>query len=224
MRSAPAKPSSGPSCGLGCPFSSTSVFTSGSVRKEAWNSWPVYLIEKALSVDNIFVFLVVLSYFSVPASYQHRVLFWGILGALVMRGLFILAGAVHLETFHWIIFLFGGFLIFTGVKMLKAGSVEVHPERNPALRLFQRLVPTVPQYAGTRFVVRRGGRFYATPLLLVLVVVEATDLLFAVDSVPAVFAVTRDPFICLHLKHLRHPRPPGPCTSCSRVPCIDFTT
>ena len=154
-----------------------------------------YLIEKSLSVDNIFVFLVIFTYFSVPAEYQHRILFWGILGAVVTRGLFIWAGTVLLQTFHWVEIVFGAFLIYTGIKMLKAGDTEVHPERNPALRLFQRFVPTVTQYSGARFLIRRDGRFYATPLLLVLVVVEATDLVFAVDSIPAIFAVTLDPFI-----------------------------
>jgi tellurite resistance protein TerC len=154
-----------------------------------------YLIEKALSVDNIFVFLVLFSYFSVPPAYQHRVLFFGILGALVMRAGFIFAGAALLEAFHWTIYLFGGILIVTGFKLLRHGDAEVHPERNPVLKLFRRLVPLVNEYHDSRFLVRQGGRWVATPLLLVLVAIEATDIVFAVDSIPAIYAVTRDPFI-----------------------------
>ena len=154
-----------------------------------------YLVEKALSVDNIFVFLIIFSYFAVPKEHQHRVLFWGILGALVMRAVFILAGAALLEAFHWVIYVFGGILILTGVKMLRQRNTEIHPERNPILRLFHRLVPTVAENHGSKFTVVKDGRRFATPLLAVLVAVEATDLVFAVDSIPAVFAVTRDPFI-----------------------------
>jgi len=154
-----------------------------------------YLIEKALSVDNIFVFLVIFSYFSVPAAYQHRILFWGILGAIVFRVIFILAGAALLQAFHWVIYLFGGLLILTGVRILRARDEHVHPERNPVLRLIRRYVPLVPTYEGQKFFMRRDGRLFATPLLLVLGVVEATDIVFAVDSIPAIFAVTSDPFI-----------------------------
>jgi len=154
-----------------------------------------YLIEKALSVDNIFVFLVIFAYFRVPAALQHRVLFWGIIGALVTRAIFILLGAALLHRFHWVVYIFGAFLVFTGVKLLLQGEGEVHPERNPVLRLFSRLVPSVSDYRGGRFWVVEAGRRYATPLLAVLVVVETTDLVFAVDSIPAIFAVTRDPFI-----------------------------
>jgi tellurite resistance protein TerC len=154
-----------------------------------------YLIEKALSVDNIFVFLVIFSYFGVPAAYQHRVLFWGVLGAIVFRVTFILLGSALLGAFHWVIYLFGGLLIVTGVKMLRAGDERVHPERNPVLRLLRRYVPVTGDYHGARFLVRREGRLLATPLLLVLAVVEATDVVFAVDSIPAIFAITLDPFI-----------------------------
>ncbi len=154
-----------------------------------------YLIEKALSVDNIFVFLVIFSYFSVPAAYQHRVLFWGILGAIVFRVFFILAGAALLAAFHWVIYVFGGLLILTAVRIARARDEEVHPERNPLLRLVRRYVPVAPTYQGARFFVRAGGRLMATPLLLVLIVVEATDIVFAIDSIPAIFAVTADPFI-----------------------------
>ena len=153
-----------------------------------------YLIEKALSVDNIFVFLVIFSYFQVPTAYQHRVLFWGILGALLMRAIFILLGAALLQHFHWIIYLFGAFLIVTGIKMLRRTS-DVHPERNPVFRLFHRLVPSVNTYHGPRFTVIHAGKRVATPLFLVLLCVETTDIVFAVDSIPAIFAITRDPFI-----------------------------
>jgi tellurite resistance protein TerC len=154
-----------------------------------------YLIEKALSVDNLFVFLVIFSFFSVPAALQHRVLFWGIIGALVLRAMFIVAGAALLERFHWVMYVFGAFLVFTGFKILLQREEEVHPERNPVLKLFTRLVPSVPDYRDHHFIVREGGRLLATPLLMVLVVVEATDVVFAVDSIPAIFAISTDPFI-----------------------------
>jgi tellurite resistance protein TerC len=154
-----------------------------------------YLIEKALSVDNIFVFLVLFSYFGVPQAYQHRVLFWGILGALVMRGLFIAAGAAMIQAFHWVLYVFGAVLLLTGMKMFFSGNEEVRPEKNPLFRMFKRFVPAVEEYRGARFFVREAGRWAATPLLAVLVAVEASDIVFAVDSIPAVFAVSQDPFI-----------------------------
>jgi tellurite resistance protein TerC len=154
-----------------------------------------YLIEKALSVDNIFVFLVIFSYFKVPAAYQHKVLFWGILGALIMRAIMIAAGAALIQRFHAIIYVFGGFLILTGIKLALQKEGGFEPDRNPIVRLFKRLMPVTPDYREDRFMVVEGGRRWATPLLLVLVVVEATDLVFAVDSIPAIFAVTPDPFI-----------------------------
>ena len=154
-----------------------------------------YLIEKSLSVDNIFVFALLFSYFAVPAAYQHRVLFWGILGALLMRGLLIAVGAALLKEFHWIIYLFGGFLILTGVKMALHRGQEIHPDQNPLVRLFRRLMPVSEDYVGDKFFVRRAGRLVATPLFLVLLMVESTDLVFAVDSIPAIFAVTQDPFL-----------------------------
>jgi tellurite resistance protein TerC len=154
-----------------------------------------YLIEKALSVDNIFVFLIIFSYFAVPRALQHRVLFWGILGALIMRAVFILAGAALLQRFHWVVYGFGALLVVTGIRLLRDRGMEVHPERNPVYRLFHRFVPAVKDYRGPRFVVVEGGRRYATPLLMVVVVVEATDVVFAVDSIPAIFAITTDPFI-----------------------------
>lgn len=154
-----------------------------------------YLIEKSLSVDNVFVFALLFSYFAVPSQYQHKVLFWGILGALVMRAAMIFAGAALLEKFTWIIYVFGAFLILTGIKMVIRREEEIHPERNPVVRAFKRLMPVTPDYRGERFLVREGGRTAATPLLLVLVCVEVSDLIFAVDSIPAIFAVTTDPFI-----------------------------
>jgi len=154
-----------------------------------------YLIEKALSVDNIFVFVLIFSAFSVPDAYQHRVLFWGILGALVMRAIFVALGAALLAKFHWVLYLFGAFLLITGVKMLVFKDTEFDPRSNPVFRLFKRLVPAVETHDGPAFTVVRNGKRYATPLLLVLVAVELTDVVFAVDSVPAIFAVTGDPFI-----------------------------
>jgi len=155
-----------------------------------------YLIEYALSVDNLFVFLVVFKYFAVPAPLRHRVLFWGILGAIVLRAAFILAGAALLTRFHWTIYLLGAFLVVTGLRLLFTGDQEVHPEHNPVLRLVRRVFPITSDYEGTKFFIHRKGRNLATPLFLVLVVVESTDIAFAVDSIPAVFGVTRDPFLC----------------------------
>ncbi|HVU69146.1 MAG TPA: TerC family protein [Ktedonobacteraceae bacterium] len=154
-----------------------------------------YLIEKSLSVDNIFIFVLIFTSLSVPAAYQHRVLFWGVLGALVMRGLLILAGTALLETFDWIFYIFGAFLVITGVRMVLQKEKEVQPEKNPALRLVRRLVPVTETYEKERFFVRQAGKLMVTPLFLTLVVIEVTDLVFAVDSIPAIFAVTRDPFL-----------------------------
>jgi tellurite resistance protein TerC len=154
-----------------------------------------YLIEKALSVDNLFVFLVIFGYFGVAPHLQHRVLFWGIVGALVMRAAFILAGGVLLQTFHWIIYVFGGLLVVTGVKLLRQTDGDVHPERNIVVRLAARFLPVSRERRDGRFIVREGSRRLVTPLFLTLVTVEVSDLMFAVDSIPAVFAITRDPFI-----------------------------
>lgn len=154
-----------------------------------------YLIEKSLSVDNIFVFILIFSYFSVPAAYQHRVLFWGILGALIMRGVLIVVGAALLKEFHWLIYVFGVFLIFTGIRMALSQHEELQPENNPVVRFFRKLMPVTERYEGANFFVRRAGVLMATPLFLVLLIVESTDLIFAIDSIPAIFAVTQDPFI-----------------------------
>ena len=154
-----------------------------------------YLIEKSLSVDNIFVFVLIFTFFAVPAAYQHRVLFWGILGALLMRGALIAVGATLLKEFHWIIYVFGAFLVFTGIRMALHRNQEMHPERNPLIRFVRRIMQVTDNYEGDRFFLRRAGKLFATPLFLVLLLVESTDLVFAVDSIPAIFAVTNDPFL-----------------------------
>jgi tellurite resistance protein TerC len=154
-----------------------------------------YIIERSLSFDNLFVFIVIFNYFAVAAEHQHRVLFWGILGALVSRGLFIGLGTALISRFGWLLFVFGAFLVYTGLKIFRGEETEVQPEKNPVVRAFQRYVPLTGQYRGRRFFARDGGRLKATPLLLVLVVVEATDVVFAVDSIPAVFGVTLNGFI-----------------------------
>jgi tellurite resistance protein TerC len=154
-----------------------------------------YVIEKSLSVDNVFVFALLFSYFAVPPPYQHKVLFWGILGALVMRAIMIGLGAKLIEEFAWIIYVFGAFLIITGIKMIVKREEEIHPERNPVVRWFKKLMPVTADYRGERFFVTEGGLRHATPLFVVLLLVEISDLIFAVDSIPAIFAVTKDPFI-----------------------------
>ncbi len=154
-----------------------------------------YVIEKSLSVDNVFVFALLFSYFAVPALYQHKVLFWGILGALVMRAIMIFLGAALIAKFSWIIYIFGAFLILTGIKMIVKREEEIHPERNPLVRWFKKLMPVTNDYRGDHFFVKENGVRMATPLFVVLLLVEFSDLIFAVDSIPAIFAVTMDPFI-----------------------------
>ena len=158
-----------------------------------------YVIEKALSVDNIFVFVVIFGFFRVPGRYQHRVLFWGILGALVMRGAMIAAGAYLIAQFHWVMYVFGAFLAFTGIRMAMPSAHDIHPESNPVIGIVRRLLPVTAAYHGQNFFVRQNvaGKMQlaATPLFVVLALVETTDLIFAVDSIPAIFAVTQDPFI-----------------------------
>jgi tellurite resistance protein TerC len=153
-----------------------------------------YVVELSLSVDNLFVFLVIFRYFKVPDAYQHKVLFWGILGALIMRGVFIVAGVGLIRRFSWIIYVFGALLVYSGIKLLRQGETEIHPEKNFVLRLFRRVFPVTTEYVGGQFLVRRDG-LYATPLLVVLLVVETSDILFAVDSIPAVLAITLNAFI-----------------------------
>ncbi|NJD77340.1 MAG: TerC family protein [Candidatus Methanoperedens sp.] len=154
-----------------------------------------YVVEKALSVDNLFVFLMIFSYFHVPSIYQHKILFWGILGALVMRAIFIAAGITLIEQFHAIIYIFGAFLIITGIKMALHGDKKIDPEKNPVLRYFRKLMPVTENYEDDKFFVKRAGKYFATPMFIVLLVVESTDVLFAVDSIPAVLAITTDAFI-----------------------------
>ncbi|MBP2703796.1 TerC family protein [Microbispora sp. RL4-1S] len=154
-----------------------------------------YLIEKSLAVDNVFVFALLFGFFAVPRELQHRVLFYGVLGALVFRAVFIGAGAVLIQNFHWVLYIFGAFLLYTGVKMARHSAVEVHPDRNPLLRGMRRVIPIAGRFHGTRFFIRENGRLTATPLLAVLLAVETTDIVFAVDSIPAIFAVTTDVFL-----------------------------
>lgn len=154
-----------------------------------------YLIEKSLSVDNLFVFVLIFSYFRVPLEYQHKILFWGILGALLMRAVFIAAGVALLQQFHWIIYVFGAFLIFTGYKVATEQDKELHPERNPVLKLFKKLMPVTHELHSDRFFVQIDKRTFATPLFVVLLIVETTDVIFAVDSIPAILSITSDPFI-----------------------------
>ena len=154
-----------------------------------------YIIELSLSVDNLFVFLLIFQYFAVPAELQPRILKWGILGALVMRAIMIALGALLLQQFTWIIYLFGGILIVTGIRMFRGSGDRIEPDRNPLVRLVRRFVPMVDGYVGQKFIVRGIRGWTATPLLLVLLLVEWSDLVFAIDSIPAIFAVTRDPFI-----------------------------
>lgn len=154
-----------------------------------------YLIEKSLSVDNIFVFLLVFTYFGVEPKYQHRVLFWGIFGALVFRLFFILIGVALIERFHWIIYIFGAFLIFTGIKLGLEKDKEIRPDKNPVLLLVRRFIPITKNYHGQKFFIKRGRGYVATPMFVVLVVIETTDIVFALDSIPAIMAITRDTFI-----------------------------
>ena len=166
-----------------------------SARAAALQYLTGWVLEQSLSLDNVFVIALVFAYFRVPLSQQHRVLFWGILGVLIMRGIMIAIGAVLIERFHWIIYVFGAILIVTAAKMLFAGDEEVDPSKNLFVRLFRRIYPVTPDFHGAKFFVVQDGKRAMTPLFLTLVVVESTDLLFAVDSIPAVFAVTREPFL-----------------------------
>lgn len=153
-----------------------------------------YIIEKSLSIDNIFVFVLVFSSFNVPSAYQHKVLFWGVLGALVMRAIFIFAGVSLIERFHWIIYVFGIFLVYTGIRIAREKGTKMEIAKNPVLKFVKRIIPFTPEYHGSDFF-KRNGRMYATPLLLVLILIEITDVIFAVDSIPAILAITNDPFI-----------------------------
>ena len=154
-----------------------------------------YLIEKSLSIDNIFIFVLVFGYFQIPAIYQHKILFWGILGALVMRVIFIFAGVALIQKFHWSIYIFGIFLIYTGYKMFTEKDAKIEPEKNPVIKFFRKIMPVTDQLHGDKFFVKLDGKKYATPLFLVLILIETTDLIFAVDSIPAILAITQDQFI-----------------------------
>jgi len=178
--------------GLACVFAVLVLFWHG--RGTAVEFVTGYVIELSLSVDNLFIFLLIFRYFRVAPEHQHKVLFWGIVGALLMRAIFIVVGIGLIRRFHWITYLFGALLVYSGIKLFRQHGAGIEPENNPVVRLFRRWVPVTEDYAGDKFVVRRE-RFYATPLLVVLVLVEVTDLLFATDSIPAVLAITLNPFI-----------------------------
>lgn len=179
--------------GLALAFNALIFYSEG--HEAGMNFLAGYLIEKSLSVDNLFVFLLIFTYFKVPAAYQHRVLFWGIVGALVMRAIFIGAGIAILHRFHWVMYVFGAFLVYTGFQLAVEQDKEVHPEKNPVLKLFRKWMPVTKDYIGGKFFVVQEGRKFATPLAVVLIVIETTDIIFAVDSIPAILAVSRDPFI-----------------------------
>lgn len=163
--------------------------------EDAFEFFTGYVIEKSLSVDNIFVIILIFSYFNVPAAYQHKVLFWGILGALVMRVTFILAGIELISKFHWLIYIFGGFLVFTGIRILTQNEQKLNPDKNPVVRLVRKLFRVTPTFHEDQFFVKLNGLIWATPLFMVVVLIEATDLIFAVDSIPAILAISEDSFI-----------------------------
>ena len=164
-------------------------------QQQAIEFFTGYIIEKSLSVDNIFVILMIFAYFQVPPSYQHKVLFWGILGALVMRVIFIFAGIELIHRFHWLIYIFGGFLIVTGLRMLFGSETKIDPDKNPVVRLVRKIFPVTPSFHADDFFVRIDGKLWATPLFVVVILIESTDLIFAVDSIPAILAITDDAFI-----------------------------
>ncbi len=164
-------------------------------KEPAYAFLSAYILERMLSFDNLFVFLLVFNYFHVPDVYHHRILFWGILGALVMRAVFIASGIALLHYFHWIIYVFGAVLLITGLKLAFQKDQEIHPEKNLLLKLFKRLMPVTDSYESGTFLIKKGATLFATPLLVVLIVIESTDVVFAVDSIPAVLAISRDPFI-----------------------------
>jgi len=164
-------------------------------QQQALEFFTGYLVEKALSVDNIFVFIMIFSYFQIPSKYQHKVLFWGILGALIMRVIFIFAGVALIEKFHFTIYLFGALLIYTGYKMFYHNNATIEPDKNPVIKVFKKFMPVTPQLQEDKFFVKLDGKRFATPLFLVLILIETTDLIFAVDSIPAILAITQDQFI-----------------------------
>jgi len=164
-------------------------------RQQALEFFTGYLVEKALSIDNIFVFIMIFTYFQIPSKYQHKVLFWGILGALIMRVIFIFAGVALIEKFHFTIYVFGALLIYTGYKMFYHNNAKIEPDKNPLIKFFKKFMPVTPDLQEDNFFVKLDGKRYATPLFLVLILIETTDLIFAVDSIPAILAITQDQFI-----------------------------
>jgi len=164
-------------------------------QQQALEFFTGYLVEKALSVDNIFVFIMIFSYFQIPSKYQHKVLFWGILGALIMRVIFIFAGVALIEKFHFTIYIFGALLIYTGYKMFYHNNAKIEPDKNPIIKFFKKFMPVTPALYEDKFFVKLDGKRFATPLFLVLILIETTDLIFAVDSIPAILAITQDQFI-----------------------------
>jgi len=164
-------------------------------QQQALEFFTGYLVEKALSIDNIFVFIMIFGYFRIPSKYQHKVLFWGILGALIMRVIFIFAGVALIEKFHFTIYLFGALLIYTGYKMFYHNNATIEPDKNPVIKVFKKFMPVTPQLQEDNFFVKLDGKRFATPLFLVLILIETTDLIFAVDSIPAILAITQDQFI-----------------------------
>lgn len=164
-------------------------------KEKALEFFTAYMVEKSLSIDNIFVIILIFSYFRVPDAYQHKVLFWGVFGALVMRVIFIFAGIELIQNFHWLIYVFGGFLIFTGVRMVFGDNKPMDLENNPIVKLIRRILPVTEQYEGNSFFVKRDHKLWATPLFIVVILIEGTDLIFAVDSIPAIISISDDPFI-----------------------------
>jgi len=164
-------------------------------RQQALEFFTGYLVEKALSIDNIFVFIVIFTYFQIPSKYQHKVLFWGVFGALLMRVVFIFAGVALIEKFHFTIYIFGALLVYTGYKMFYHNNAKIEPDKNPLIRFFKKVMPVTPNLQEDNFFIKLNGKRYATPLFLVLILIETTDLIFAVDSIPAILAITQDQFI-----------------------------
>lgn len=179
--------------GLALAFNVLVFFWQG--KDTAFEFLTAYLVEESLSIDNLFVFLMIFSYFSVPSAHQHKVLFWGIVGVVIMRGLFIFGGVALISRFHWLMYILGAFLVFTGFKMAFKKDEKIEPEKNPVLRVFRRMMKVTNDYEGGKFFVKRDSSIFATPLFVVLLVVETTDLVFAVDSIPAVLGITIDPFV-----------------------------
>lgn len=164
-------------------------------KETALEFFTAYLVEKSLSIDNVFVIIMIFSYFNVPPSYQHKVLFWGILGALIMRVIFIFAGIELIHKFHWLIYVFGGFLIVTGIRMVTSGDKPMDLEKNPLVKFLRKHFPVTETFVGDSFFIKRDNKWWATPLFIVIILIEGTDVIFAVDSIPAIISISEDPFI-----------------------------